>query len=93
MGKMLVAAESPGLSSTGFNDSNMQGAGKGECHVGNHIQRTRRIHGEQAFQPLRGREWKWRLHRALRHKDISVPQQTMLAMAGDTHLILDSSNH
>lgn len=81
MDKMPVAAESTGLSSTGFNDRNMQGTGKGECHVVNHIQRARKIHDGQAFQPLRGREWKWRLHKALRHKDISVPQQTMPAMA------------
>lgn len=93
MDKMLVAAESPGLKSTGFNDSNRQGSEKGECHVGNHIQRARKIHDEQAFQPLRGREWKGRLHTSLRHKDVSIPQQTVPAMTRNTHLILDSYGH
>lgn len=55
MAKTPVAAESPGLSSTGSNDSNIQGReedreeGKYSCHVGNHVQRASRIHEEQAF--------------------------------------------
>lgn len=95
MDKTPVAAESPGLSSPGSNDSNIHGwEGDKEdgyrCHMVTISKEQARYMMSKPFS-LREEESgeDFTGFSEIQYKDISLLQHTIPAMARNTHLILD----